>query len=152
MCRSSHDSLRPDGPSPRSDPARDTTRDAGFDARDARSARLRAWAARIVVFSTFALVALGLAWELWLAPLRPGGSLLALKVVPAALALRGLLARRVRTYQWWSMAVLLYVCEAAVRALSDSGLSARLASVEALLSLAAFVATLAFVRESRAPG
>ena len=28
------------------------------------------------------LIFLGLAWELWLAPIRPGGSLLALKVLP----------------------------------------------------------------------
>ncbi len=27
------------------------------------------------------LIALGLAWEMWLAPIRPGGSLLALKVL-----------------------------------------------------------------------
>ena len=29
-----------------------------------------------------ALIVLGLAWELWLAPLRPGGSMLALNVLP----------------------------------------------------------------------
>lgn len=105
--------------------------------------------ARAAALSAAALLALGLAWELWLAPLRPGGSLLALKVVPAALALRGLFARRVRTYQWWSMAVLVYVCEAAVRALSDTGLSAQLAMLEGALSAASFAATLAFVRAAR---
>ena len=105
--------------------------------------------ARAAALSAAALLALGLAWELWLAPLRPGGSLLALKVVPAALALRGLVARRVRTYQWWSMAVLVYVCEAAVRALSDTGLSAQLAMLEGALSVASFAATLAFGRAAR---
>jgi hypothetical protein len=34
------------------------------------------------VGSLVGLIVLGLAWELWLAPLRPGGSLLALKVLP----------------------------------------------------------------------
>lgn len=115
-----------------------------------RYARLRNGSARAALLGAIALIVLGLAWELWLAPLRPGGSLLALKVLPAALALRGLLARRIRTHQWWSMAVLIYVCEAAVRALSDSGLSAKLALVEALLAVSSFVATLAFVRASRA--
>ena len=118
-------------------------------APESKTAHLSARYARVAVLTAAGLVALGLAWELWLAPLRPGGSLLALKVVPAALALRGLLARRVRTYQWWSMAVLGYVCEAAVRAASDSGFSAQLALVEAALSLASFGATLAFVRSTR---
>lgn len=114
-----------------------------------KTAHLSARYARAAVLTAAGLVALGVAWELWLAPLRPGGSLLVLKVVPAALALRGLLARRVRTYQWWSMAVLAYVCEGAVRAASDGGLGAQLALVEAALSVASFGATLAFVRSTR---
>ena len=40
---------------------------------------------RLVVGSFIALIALGLAWELWLAPLRPSGWALSLKVVPLAL-------------------------------------------------------------------
>ncbi len=46
-----------------------------------------------------ALIALGLAWELWLAPLRPGGSWLALKVLPLTLALPGVLKLRMYTYR-----------------------------------------------------
>jgi uncharacterized membrane protein len=38
-----------------------------------------------------ALIVLCLAWELWLAPLRPGGSLAALKALPLALPLGGIL-------------------------------------------------------------
>jgi uncharacterized membrane protein len=33
------------------------------------------------------LIVLGLAWEMWLAPIRPGGSLLALKVLPLVVPL-----------------------------------------------------------------
>lgn len=106
---------------------------------------------RITVVAAFvALVALGLAWELWLAPLRPGGSLLALKVLPLAAALPALRRGGVRTYQWWSMGVLLYLCEGVVRAMSDPGLSARLAGIEIVLALVAFVAILAYVRATRA--
>ncbi|HWS75261.1 MAG TPA: DUF2069 domain-containing protein, partial [Quisquiliibacterium sp.] len=47
-------------------------------------------ARRLSIFAFAGLVALGLAWELWLAPLKPGGSMLALKVVPLALALPGI--------------------------------------------------------------
>jgi uncharacterized membrane protein len=57
----------------------------------------------------------GLAWELFLDPLRPGGSWLALKVLPLALALRGLHAGRIYTYKWMSLVIWIYVGEALVR-------------------------------------
>lgn len=108
-------------------------------------------ALRATVVAAFAaLVALGLVWELWLAPLRPGGSLLALKVLPLAASLPALRRGGLRIYQWWSMGVLLYLCEGVVRAMSDRGLSARLAAIETVLALVAFVAILAYVRASRA--
>jgi uncharacterized membrane protein len=37
---------------------------------------------RLALGSLLGLIVLGLAWEMWLAPIRPGGSLLALKVLP----------------------------------------------------------------------
>ncbi|MEX2241006.1 MAG: DUF2069 domain-containing protein, partial [Burkholderiales bacterium] len=52
--------------------------------------------------SLIGLLVLCLVWELWLAPLRPGGSLLALKAAPLALPLGGVLAGRRTTYQWSS--------------------------------------------------
>lgn len=107
-------------------------------------------ALRVTALATCAsLVALGLAWELWIAPLRPGGSLLALKVLPLAAALPALRRGGVRAYQWWSMGVLLYLCEGVVRAMSDRGASAWLAGIETALALVAFVAILAYVRASR---
>jgi len=97
------------------------------------------------LFSLIALIALSLAWELWLAPLRPGGSALALKAIPLLFALRGTLRRNVYTLQWASMLVLLYFAEGIVRGMTDSGLSARLGWLEALLALAVFVCALGFV-------
>ena len=70
------------------------------------------------ILATLAAVALmifGLAWELLLDPLRPGGSWLALKVLPLALALRGLYAGRIYTYKWMSLVIWIYVGEALVR-------------------------------------
>jgi len=96
-------------------------------------------------FSLIALIALSLAWELWLAPLRPGGSALALKAIPLLFALRGTLRRSVYTLQWASMLVLLYFAEGIVRGMTDGGLSARLGWLEALLALAFFVCALGFV-------
>jgi len=97
-----------------------------------------------------ALIALCLAWELWLAPLRPGGSLVALKALPLALALPGLLAGRRYTYQWSSLLILAYFAEGATRAWSDAGLSQRLAGLEVILSLAFFAAAVSYARATQA--
>jgi len=97
------------------------------------------------LLSLVALIALSLAWELWLAPLRPGGSALAIKALPLAFALPGVWRRSVYTLQWTSMLVLLYLAEGVVRGMTDAGLSASLAWLEALLALAFFVCALAYV-------
>ena len=99
--------------------------------------------------SLIALIFLGLAWELWLAPLRPGGSLLALKILPLLAPLFGILRGRVYTYQWTSMLILAYFAEGAVRAWSDHGLSAQLALAETALALTCFVDSIVYVRRAR---
>ena len=96
-----------------------------------------------------ALIALCLAWELWLAPLRPGGSLVALKALPLALPLAGILAGRRATYQWSSLLILGYFAEGATRAWSEAGRSRELAWLEIVLSLAFFACVLAYARLSR---
>jgi uncharacterized membrane protein len=110
---------------------------------DPRPLRLAASAALI------ALIALCLAWELWLAPLRPGGSYLALKAAPLALPLPGILRGRRYTYQWSSMFVLAYFAEGAVRAWSERGGAQALAVLEIALSLAFFAAAVAYARLTR---
>jgi uncharacterized membrane protein len=96
---------------------------------------------QLAVGSLLALIALCLAWELWLAPLRPGGSWLVLKVLPLTIPLAGLLKNRMYTYRWLSLLVWLYAAEGAVRMTSDpSGLSALLAGIELLLCVVLFVA------------
>jgi len=104
---------------------------------------------RIVVACFVALIVLGVAWETWLAPIRPGAWLLSLKVVPLLLALPGIAAGRVRVHQWWSMLILGYLAEGVVRAATDSGLSAQLAWVETALSALAFTAIVLHVRRTR---
>ena len=100
----------------------------------------------LAVGSVLGLILLGLAWELWLAPLRPGGSWWAIKVLPLALPLAGLLKNRMYTYRWVSLLVWLYFTEGVVRAWSDKGLSAGLAAVEVLLCVLLFVACAVHVR------
>jgi uncharacterized membrane protein len=96
-----------------------------------------------------ALVVLCLAWELWLAPLRLGGSYLALKAAPLALPLYGILFGRRYTYQWSSMFVLGYFAEGVMRAWGDRGLSQTLAFAEAGLSAIFFGAVVWYSRLTR---
>jgi uncharacterized membrane protein len=98
-----------------------------------------------------ALIVLCVAWELWLAPLRPGGSLMALKALPLALPLGGILSGRRYTYQWSSMLILGYFAEGVMRAWSDAGpLSQTLALLEVALSVLFFGAVVAYARLTRA--
>lgn len=96
-----------------------------------------------------ALLLLCLAWELWLAPLRPGGSWLALKVLPLLWILPGIARGNNYTYRASTMLILAYFTEGVVRGWSDSGLSSTLGLVEITLSLAFFVAAIAHVRAGR---
>jgi uncharacterized membrane protein len=105
----------------------------------------------VSVISLIALIFLGLAWELVLAPARPGGSLLALKILPLLAPLFGILRGKIYTYQWTSMLVLAYFAEGAVRAWSDRGLPAQLAAAEAALAVICFLACIFFVRATRRP-
>lgn len=93
-----------------------------------------------------ALIALGLAWELALAPLRPGGSWLALKVLPLIAPLPGVVRGRVYTYRWAMMLVLAYFAEGCVRLWSERPPSSTLALAEIVLSLGFFFACIAFIR------
>jgi uncharacterized membrane protein len=98
--------------------------------------------------SLVALIALCLAWELWLAPLRPGGSSLAFKALPLLLPLFGMLRGKRYTYQWAWILALAYFTEGVVRAWSETGVSQTLAAVEIALSLAFFSATVLYARLS----
>ena len=96
--------------------------------------------------SMIGLIVLGLAWEMWLAPIRPGGSLLALKVLPLCLPLAGILKNRMYTYRWMSLLVWVYFTEGVVRAWSDKPPGNYLAMLEVLLCLLLFAACALHVR------
>ncbi|TRZ56283.1 MAG: DUF2069 domain-containing protein [Rhodocyclaceae bacterium] len=98
--------------------------------------------------SLIALITLNLAWELWLAPLRPGGSMLALKALPLLLPLFGILRGRRYTYQWAAMMILLYLTEGVVRGVTDSGATQLLAGLETLLALVFFISAVLYARRS----
>ena len=98
--------------------------------------------------SLIALIGLCLAWELWLAPIKPGGSWLVLKALPLLAPLFGILHGRRYTHQWASMMILAYVTEGTVRAATEVGTARVLASAEVLLSLVFFVATVLYARRT----
>jgi len=102
------------------------------------------WTRNVAVACVAALIALGLAWELWLAP--TGRGTLALKVLPLMLPLPGLLRNRMYTYRWLSLLVWLYFAEGVVRATSERGTGALLATIEIVLCLMLFAACAAHVR------
>lgn len=103
----------------------------------------------LAVGSLLVLIAVSLAWELWLAPLRPGGSWLALKALPLCLPLAGILKGKIYTFQWSCLLVLAYFAEAVVR-LFDADTASRWCAAAALVcSLLFFVSCLCFVRGKR---
>jgi uncharacterized membrane protein len=101
----------------------------------------------VAAAALLALIVLCVAWEIWLAPLKPGGTLLALKALPLALPLSGILKGKRYTYQWSSMLILAYFAEGATRAWSESSV---LAVAELVLSLIFFAAAVSYARMTRA--
>ena len=100
------------------------------------------------VVSLIALIFLCLAWELWLAPLRPGGSWLVLKALPLLVPLFGVLRGRRYTYQWSAMLILAYLAEGLTRAWTEKGIGSTLAAAEAILALIFFFSASFFARLS----
>jgi uncharacterized membrane protein len=103
-----------------------------------------AWSRAVAVGSLLGLIVLGLAWELVLAP--TGNRTLALKVLPLAIPLTGLLKNRMYTYRWVSLVIWLYFIEGVIRAAGDRGLSAWLAGGEVALCVVLFTACAVHVR------
>ena len=110
------------------------------------------WFNRLASTSLVGLLFLCLAWELWLAPLRPGGSMLALKALLLLLPLFGILRGKRYTHQWTSMLALAYVTEGLVRAASDQGASRVLAMAETVLATLLFAGCLGHARVTAPSG
>lgn len=114
-----------------------------------RTAAGSAWL-RLAVRTTGALVLLQLLWELWLAPVRPGGSWLALKALPLALLWPRVARGGLKARQYLLLLLLPYVAEGLVRALTEGGRHRLVAAVAATLATGAFAALLLSFRAERA--
>jgi uncharacterized membrane protein len=95
----------------------------------------------LAVATLLALIALSLAWELWLNP----SSWWAIKALPLCIPLAGLLKRRLYTYRWLSLLVWCYFFEGVMRA-SDKAPSSWMAGAEIVLTLILFAACALHVR------
>ena len=93
------------------------------------------------------LMALCIAWELFVAPLRSGGSWMVLKALPLLAPLPGLLRAKRYTCQWASLLSLAYFAEGVVRAMSDPAPSRYLAMLEILIATTLFVSLIFLARE-----
>ena len=101
---------------------------------------------RLAIASVAALALVELLWELWLAPLRPGGSWLALKALPLMLLWPGLARGARRPRQWLALLLPLYCAESVARAMSEPGRRGAVALVATLVAIVAFASVLATFR------
>ena len=119
------------------------------ESAEARPAHPVPGVARLGVAALIALSMLALLWETVLAPLRPGGTWLALKALPLLLLLPGVARGTRRARQVASLLLPWYVAEGLVRALTEHGRHALVAAAAALIALCAFAAILAWLRRER---
>lgn len=118
--------------------------------KNIETTRERAYWATVITL--LALIATCVAWELFVAPLRPGGSWLVLKVLPLLLVVRGIFKRKVRTFQATSLLLWLYFAEGATRVSSDPAMASRaMAGLEILLTVALFVSVSVYARTFKIP-
>ncbi|GAA5091891.1 DUF2069 domain-containing protein [Paenalcaligenes hermetiae] len=101
---------------------------------------------RVAAVALVGLIILCLVWELFVAPVRPGGSYLVLKVIPLLFPLRGVLKGNIYTLQWSSMLVLLYFMEGVTRVWSDPNpMSVMMAGIEIILSFIFYLCALFYL-------
>ena len=109
----------------------------------------RSWS-HLVCAALLALIALCVLWEGWLAPLRPGGSWLMLKVLPLLPAVPGALRGRRYTSQCLSMLSLPYFIEGAWRC-GDADIVGMLARGEIVLAVGLYIAAIGHARAAAPP-
>jgi uncharacterized membrane protein len=107
---------------------------------------------RLAVAGVAALALLDLLWELQLAPLRPGGSWVVLKALPLVLLWWPLARGSRKARQVASLLLPLYVAEGIVRAASEGGRHALVASMATILAVVTCAAVLLSFRAERRVG
>jgi len=111
------------------------------DDHPARERWRRATAAVTLTLALFCVL-----WEVWLAPIRPSGSWLALKAVPLLLLSPGVARGNVKTTQWLLLLLPAYLSEGLVRSFSEAGRYAACAYLETVLTVGALVCGLRYLK------
>ena len=93
----------------------------------------------IAFIMVITMIIFGISWEIWINPIRPGGSMLWAKVIPLVLTLPGLYKSNVYSFQCLSLLVWLYVCEALVRIYSNQTIEILLSILWLAMSLTLFI-------------
>jgi uncharacterized membrane protein len=104
-------------------------------------------APRVTIAALLALAALEALWSIVLAPL-PNARWLWIKAIPLAALAPGVMRGARKPRQWVALLAPLYFAEALVRALTEAGRHGIVAGMAAILSLALFVAVVAWLRKS----
>lgn len=100
--------------------------------------------ATVALLAALALLEIG--WELWFAPIKPGGSWLALKALPLLALWPGVGRGQTRALQWALLLLPWYFAEGVVRAFSETGRHALCAATAAAIALATVACGLGYVR------
>jgi uncharacterized membrane protein len=98
-----------------------------------------------------AMAVLMVAWEAWIAPIRPGGSWLLLKALPPLFLLPRIWRGNVYTFKWAPLVMMLYFTEGVVRAWSEAGASRLMASLEIVLAVAFIACCWKFIKATGHP-
>jgi uncharacterized membrane protein len=106
---------------------------------------------RATVAALAALALLEFCWEMWLAPLKPGGSWMALKALPIVALWPGVARDKTRALQWTLLLLPWYFAEGVVRAFSEGGRHALCAIAATALSLTTIGCALNYIRLAK-PG
>jgi uncharacterized membrane protein len=101
---------------------------------------------RLTVATLAAFILYSVLWETILAPIRPGGSWLALKALPLFALWPAVAQQRLRALQWALLLLPWYFAEGMVRGFSETGRHALCAYGAAALALCAIGCGLGYMR------
>ena len=99
----------------------------------------------LAFLSLFVFIIWSILWESILAPIRPGGSWLVLKIIPLTFVLPGVYKQNRYTLQCSLMLIIFYTAEALVRAVTEQGNTRLVASVAVMLGLLHFIASVLYL-------
>ena len=103
----------------------------------------------ISIFALMGLIIINLIWEIFYHPIREEGSWLVIKSAILLLPLKGIMQKKMYTYRWSGMLIMLFFIEGLVRFYSEAEPSKWFALSEIIFSVIYLLAICMFVKESK---